>query len=57
LIFYRPGALEMLSKETSHDPNAAVRPEKLLFSLWRCNPNKYYTTPPKLKMQTFAPGF
>ena len=38
----------MLSKETSHDPNVAVIPEKQLSSLWRFKPEEYYTALPKL---------
>ena len=52
---FRPGALKMLPKETSLNPNVAVSPEKQLSSLWRCKPDKYYTALPKLNMQTFAP--
>jgi len=40
----------MLSKETPHDPNVAVIPEKQFPALWRCKPDKYYTALPKLNM-------
>ena len=54
---FRPGALQMFSKETSLDPNVAVSPEKQLSSLLRCKPGKYYTALPKLNMETFASVF
>jgi len=56
-MFFWPGALKMLSKETSLNPNVAVSAEKQLSSLWRCKPDKYYTALPKLNLQSFAPGF
>ena len=47
-IIFLPGALEMVSKETSLDPSVAVSPEKHLFSTWSCKPGKYHTALPNL---------
>ena len=52
-IIFLPGALEMVSKETSLDPSVAVSPERHLFSTWSCKPGKYHTALPKLNIQTF----
>ena len=46
-IIFLLGALEMLFKETSLDPNVAVGPEKDLFSTWSCKPGKCFTALPK----------